>query len=58
MRGVDARPEMLQLVDRPGAGVELGRAERAVAEFLDAFGIDRTDESSAATPARVARAFA
>jgi GTP cyclohydrolase I len=54
-----ARSQTLQLlVDHPRTGVDLGRAERAVAEFLDAFGIDRSDESLAATPARVARAYA
>ena len=36
----------------------LDRAERAVAELLDAFGVDLEDESIAGTPARVARAYA
>jgi GTP cyclohydrolase I len=38
--------------------VDLVRAERAVAEFMDSMGADLTDESLAATPRRVARAFA
>jgi GTP cyclohydrolase I len=38
--------------------VDLVRAERAVAEFLDSMGADLSDASLAATPHRVARAFA
>lgn len=46
------------LVREPDRAVDLARAERAVAELLDAFGIDLSDESLAETPARVARAYA
>jgi GTP cyclohydrolase I len=47
----------LQLVgDHPP--VDLARAERAVAEFIDSMGVDLSDEGLAATPRRVARAFA
>ena len=52
------RSQMLQVVDHPPNGADLGRAERAVAEFLDAFGVDLADESLSATPSRVARAYA
>jgi GTP cyclohydrolase I len=38
--------------------VDLARAERAVAEFLDSMGVDLSAEGRAATPQRVARAFA
>ena len=48
----------LHLVERQPALVDLARAERAVAEFLDAFGVDLADESLSATPARVASAYA
>jgi GTP cyclohydrolase I len=48
---------LLRLVaDHPP--VDLARAERAVVEFLDSMGVDRSDEGLAATPQRVARAFA
>jgi hypothetical protein len=39
-------------------GVDLDQATRAVADLLDALGIDRTSDGLAATPARVARAYA
>ena len=41
--------------DRP---IDLGRAERAAAELLDALGVDRAAEGLAATPARMCRAYA
>ncbi|HEY5356945.1 MAG TPA: GTP cyclohydrolase I [Streptosporangiaceae bacterium] len=41
--------------DRP---IDLGRAERAAAELLDALGVDRADGGLAATPARMRRAYA
>jgi GTP cyclohydrolase IA len=44
--------------DRDGTGVDLVRAELAVAELLRALGADPARESLAATPARVARAYA
>lgn len=40
------------------AEVDHRRAERAVADLLDALGVDRSGESLRATPARVAAAFA
>lgn len=39
-------------------GVDLPRAEAAVAELLDALGVDRSGEGLARTPARVAAAYA
>lgn len=39
-------------------GVDLDRAARAVAELLDALGVDGTNEHLAGTPGRVARAYA
>ncbi len=38
--------------------VDLPRATRAVSDLLDALGLDRSHESLAGTPARVARAYA
>jgi GTP cyclohydrolase I len=38
-------------------GVDLVRAARAVADLLDALGVNRESESLAGTPARVARAY-
>jgi GTP cyclohydrolase I len=55
-------PEHQQLLGPPSDGVpgtiDLARATAAVANFLDALGIDRNSESLAGTPARVARAYA
>lgn len=48
----------LKLVTADGAGVDVVRAERAVAELLASFGADLADESLAGTPGRVARAYA
>jgi GTP cyclohydrolase I len=39
-------------------GVDLVRATRAVAELLDALGVDRKNEGVVGTPARVAQAYA
>jgi GTP cyclohydrolase I len=39
-------------------GVDLARAAQAVADLLDALGVDRRTESLVETPARVARAYA
>lgn len=41
---------------QPG-GIDTARAERAVADLLDALGTDRTDEGLIDTPRRVAMAF-
>ena len=38
-------------------GIDLDRATRAVADLLDALGVNRESESLANTPARVARAY-
>ncbi len=43
---------------RPGDPIDLDRAERAVADLLDALGADRGADGLAATPARVCRAYA
>jgi len=48
----------LQLVRARAAGPDLPRAERAVADLLDALGLDLTGDGLADTPARVARAYA
>lgn len=48
----------LILVEPATPIVDLARAEIAVAELLRSFGADLDDESLAATPARVARAYA
>lgn len=48
----------LILVEPATPIVDLARAEMAVAELLRSFGADLDDESLAATPARVARAYA
>ncbi|MGC8472628.1 MAG: GTP cyclohydrolase I FolE [Acidimicrobiales bacterium] len=43
---------------RPARGIDLARAASAVADLLDALGVDRGGESLAGTPDRVARAYA
>ena len=54
-----ARPDRaLHLHPVPEEEVDLDKANRAVADLLDALGVDRTDDGLAATPARVARAYA
>ena len=45
-------------VVQPPAGVDLVAAEEAAAAFLVALGVDLDTESLAATPARMARAYA
>jgi len=42
----------------PGTEIDLGKAERAVADLLDALGVDRAADGLASTPGRVARAYA
>jgi GTP cyclohydrolase I len=42
----------------PASSVDLVRAARAVADLLDALGVNRQSESLADTPARAARAYA
>ena len=49
---------VLEVVNADDSGVDLARAERAVADLLVAFGVDLTVESLAGTPGRVARAYA
>jgi len=56
MRAVDAAAAAL--VAPPAGGVDHDRAERAVAELLDALGVDLTAEARRETPRRVAGAFA
>jgi GTP cyclohydrolase I len=41
----------------PDTEIDLVKAERAVADLLDAFGVDRSADGLAATPGRVARAY-
>jgi GTP cyclohydrolase IA len=50
-------PGELDLLDPPVAGVDRPRAERAVADLLDALGVDRRAEALDETPRRVASAF-
>jgi GTP cyclohydrolase IA len=45
-------------VVKPRGGVDLAAAEQAAAAFLVALGVDLESESLAATPARMARAYA
>jgi GTP cyclohydrolase I len=45
-------------VVKPQAGTDLAAAEQAAAAFLVALGVDLDTESLAATPARMARAYA
>ena len=45
-------------VGLPSRGIELSRATQAVADLLDALGVDRPGDGLAETPARVARAYA
>jgi GTP cyclohydrolase I len=54
-----ARPDRaLHLLPAPDNPIDLDKATRAVADLLDALGVDRTTDGLAATPARVARAYA
>jgi GTP cyclohydrolase I len=43
---------------QPSRGIDLPRATQAVADLLDALGVDRPGDGLAETPARVARAYA
>ena len=52
------RPGELVLLDVPAPGVDRERAERAVADLLDALGVDRRTEALRDTPRRVASTFA
>jgi GTP cyclohydrolase I len=51
---VDSTPH-LHVV--PDTEIDLAKAERAVADLLDALGVDRATDGLASTPARVARAY-
>src|SRR4029450_1741402 len=53
-----APPRMALHVAKPSSGVDLIAAEQAAAAFLVALGVDLDSESLAATPARMARAYA
>ena len=54
------RPAIVAIVpsEGPHAEVDLAAAAAAVSDLLDALGVDRDGEGRAATPARVARAYA
>jgi GTP cyclohydrolase IA len=52
------RPDGLVLLDAPAPGVDRQRAERAVAELLDALGVDPGTDALRDTPRRVASTFA
>jgi GTP cyclohydrolase I len=52
-----ASPPVLRVVE-PSTGLDLVAAEEAAAAFLIALGVDVEGESLAATPARMARAYA
>lgn len=52
------RPGEAALTDAPSPGVDRAGVERAVADLLDALGVDRADEALRDTPRRVAAAFA
>ena len=61
VNGVDlaqAPPRTPLHVVKPSSGVDLAAAEQAAAAFLVALGVDLDTESLAATPARMARAYA
>jgi GTP cyclohydrolase IA len=53
-----APPRAALHVVRPSRGVDLAAAEQAATAFLVALGVDLDTESLAATPARMARAYA
>ena len=53
-----APPRAALQVVKPSSGVDLVAAEQAAAAFLVALGVDLDSESLAATPARMARAYA
>jgi glucosyl-3-phosphoglycerate synthase len=50
--------ETALLIDNPASGPDLARAEAAIAELMDAFGLDRDGEAMRDTPRRVAAAYA
>ena len=52
------RPGEPVLLEAPAPGVDRGRAEAAVAELLDALGVDPGTEALRETPRRVASTFA
>ena len=54
----EASPRPALHVVKPSSGADLVAAEQAAAEFLAALGVDLDTESLAATPARMARAYA
>jgi GTP cyclohydrolase I len=54
----EASPRAVLHVVKPSSGTDLVAAEQAAAEFLAALGVDLDTESLAATPARMARAYA
>ena len=53
-----APPRTALRVIKPSSGADLSAAEHAAAAFLVALGVDLDTESLAATPARMARAYA
>ena len=55
---VQAPPRTALHVVKPQTGTDLAAAEQAAAAFLVALGVDLDTESLAATPARMARAYA
>jgi GTP cyclohydrolase I len=57
-RGNGHRPGELALLDAPSRAPDRERAERAVADLLDALGVDRQAEGLRDTPHRVAATFA
>jgi GTP cyclohydrolase IA len=54
----EASPRAALHVVKPSSGIDLVAAEQAAAEFLAALGVDLDTESLAATPVRMARAYA
>jgi GTP cyclohydrolase I len=56
--GVTRPDRALGLHPVPEIDIDLDKATRAVADLLDALGVDRTLDGLEATPARVARAYA
>jgi GTP cyclohydrolase I len=48
----------LRVVHEPDSGTDLGAAEQAAAQFLQALGVDLDSESLRGTPGRMARAYA
>jgi GTP cyclohydrolase IA len=57
-RQAQAVPRAALRVVQPSSGADLVAAEQAAAAFLVALGVDLDSESLAATPARMARAYA